>query len=127
MVHRHLISCGYFDAAGAMERECNVELAKWELADNIDLNYVVQDFEDYFEIKFQKKPVLCKKNPLYLEDVPGRRVPNARNPLLPSGKLGSAKGAKHPTSGSNVGGSGNSQRKSMGGQLERKVTGADTP
>jgi len=41
MIHRHLISCGYLDAATAMERECNVGLEKWELADNIDLGYVL--------------------------------------------------------------------------------------
>ena len=33
------------------------------MADNMDLYYIVQDFEEYFEIKFQKKPVLVKKNP----------------------------------------------------------------
>jgi hypothetical protein len=40
------------EAAAAMERECNVGLDKWESADNIDLAFVLQDFEEYFEIKF---------------------------------------------------------------------------
>ena len=44
-----------------MSRECNIELDKWEIADNIDLYYIFQDFEEYFEIKFQRKPVLVKK------------------------------------------------------------------
>ena len=44
-----------------MARECNIDLEKWEVADNIDLYYMVQDFEEYFEMKFQKKPVLVKK------------------------------------------------------------------
>ena len=44
-----------------MARECNIDLEKWEVADNIDLYYMVQDFEEYFEMKFQRKPVLVKK------------------------------------------------------------------
>jgi hypothetical protein len=52
LIHRHLIGCGYIEAAAAMERESNVGLDKWESADNIDLAYVLQDFEEYFEIKF---------------------------------------------------------------------------
>ena len=35
-----------------MDRESNVGLEKWDSADNIDLPYVLQDFEEYFEIKF---------------------------------------------------------------------------
>jgi hypothetical protein len=35
MIYRHLISCGYSDAATAMERECNIDLSKWDVADNI--------------------------------------------------------------------------------------------
>jgi katanin p60 ATPase-containing subunit A1 len=44
-----------------MARECNIDLDKWEVADNIDLFYVIQDFEEYFEMKFMKKPVLVRK------------------------------------------------------------------
>lgn len=44
-----------------MARDCNIDLEKWEVADNIDLYYMLQDFEEYFEMKFQKKPVLVKK------------------------------------------------------------------
>ena len=41
MLYRHLISCGYLDASVAMERECNIGLAQWEMADNMDLYYVL--------------------------------------------------------------------------------------
>jgi katanin p60 ATPase-containing subunit A1 len=44
-----------------MTRECNIDLDKWEVADNIDLFYVIQDFEEYFEMKFMKKPVRVRK------------------------------------------------------------------
>ena len=52
LVYRHLISCGYNEASTNMARECNIDLEKWEVADNIDLFYMVQDFEEYFEMKF---------------------------------------------------------------------------
>lgn len=37
-------------------------LDKWEVADNIDLFYIVQDFEEYYEMKFLRKPVLTRKS-----------------------------------------------------------------
>lgn len=41
LIQKHLVSCGYIDAANAMSRECNLGLDKWEVADNIDLYYMV--------------------------------------------------------------------------------------
>ena len=52
MIHKHLVNCGYMDAATAMLRECNLGLDKWEQADNIDLYFILQDFEEYYEFKF---------------------------------------------------------------------------
>ena len=75
MIYRHLISCGYTDSAVAMERECNVGLNNFDLADNMDLHFVLQDFEEYFEIKFQRKPVLVKKNANADEALTRRKPP----------------------------------------------------
>lgn len=61
MIQKHLTSCGYLDSATALTRECNLGLDKWEVADNIDLYYIVQDFEEYFEMRFMKRPVLVRK------------------------------------------------------------------
>lgn len=77
-----------------MERECNVGLDQWEMADNMDLGYVLQDFEEYFELKFQKKPVLVRKNPNANDGLgTGRRKPPAGG-VLPkiqkSSEIGSA-------------------------------------
>ena len=68
LIYRHLIQNGYVDAATAMDRECNVGLDKWEAADNIDLLYMVQDYEAYFEMRFQRKPVLVRRNPNAVDD-----------------------------------------------------------
>ena len=62
IIQKHLINSGYLDAATALTRECNLGLDKWEVADNIDLYYIVQDFEEYYEMKFQRKPTLTRKS-----------------------------------------------------------------
>ena len=62
MISKHLINNGYIDAATALQRECNLGLDKWDVADNIDLYYIVQDFEEYYEMKFMRKPVLTRKS-----------------------------------------------------------------
>ena len=82
MIYRHLISCGYLDASVAMERECNIGLAQWEMADNMDLYYVLQDFEEYYELKFQRKPILTKKNPNYQDETALAGARGARKPLF---------------------------------------------
>ena len=85
MIYRTLISCGYLDASVAMERECNIGLAQWELADNMDLYYIVQDFEEYYELKFQRKPVLVKKNPNYEDETARAGARGVRKP--PAGNV----------------------------------------
>mgnify|MGYP006999549451 CR=1 FL=1 len=56
-----------------MSWECNIDLEKWEVADNIDLYYIIQDFEEYFEMRFLKKPVLVKKAPESMADQKQKR------------------------------------------------------
>lgn len=53
---------GYIEASNCLDRECNLDLYDFDVADNIDLYYVVQDYEEYFEIKFNRKPKLIKKS-----------------------------------------------------------------
>ena len=60
LISRYLTNNGYLEAATQLQRECNVDLDKYDVADNIDLYYVIQDFEEYFEIKFNKKPKLIR-------------------------------------------------------------------
>jgi len=73
MISRHLMQNGYIDAATALQRDCNLGLDKWEVADNIDLYYIVQDFEEYYEMKFMRKPVLTRK---CLSDEPTKKGGN---------------------------------------------------
>ncbi len=52
---------GYTDASNAVQKETGLSLDKWEVADNISLYYVLQDYEEYHEIRHSKKPKLVKK------------------------------------------------------------------
>lgn len=61
MIAHHLINQGYIDTASCLQREVSINLENYEVADNMDLYYVLQDFESYFEIRFSKKPTLVKK------------------------------------------------------------------
>ena len=80
MIYRHLISCGYTESSSNMLRECNLDLDKWEIADNIDFYYMVQDFEDYYEMRFMRKPVMVKKAPEVNEKRRGIPLPGSNNP-----------------------------------------------
>lgn len=77
-----------------MKRESNIELDKWDMADNMDLYYILQDFEEYFEMKFMKKPVITKK-------VPGSDDYSRRGmPLPPSGEKKSTRNTTATTEAS---------------------------
>jgi katanin p60 ATPase-containing subunit A1 len=45
-----------------MGRECNLGLDKWDVADNIDLYFILKDFEEFYEMKFLKPVTLVRKS-----------------------------------------------------------------
>ena len=51
----------------------------------MDLYYVLQDFEEYYELKFQRKPTLVKKNPNYKDETARAGERGTRKP--PSGTV----------------------------------------
>lgn len=51
----------YVEAAGALGRETNIDLSKYEVADNVDLETVLMEYESYYFIKFSKYPKIVKK------------------------------------------------------------------
>ena len=60
MVH-HLISLGYSGSAEALQAESGVTTQQYDVADNIDLLTVLQEFEDYYELRFSRRPRLTRK------------------------------------------------------------------
>lgn len=61
LVIHHLHEEGYTDTARCLERESGLNLNKFQICDNIDLPTVLQEFEAYYRIKFNRQPKICRK------------------------------------------------------------------
>jgi katanin p60 ATPase-containing subunit A1 len=61
LVSNYLIENGYVDAAERLQHETNGLTTKYAVADNIDLTNILIDYENYYEIRFDKKPKLTRK------------------------------------------------------------------
>lgn len=57
----HLLDHGYRGACESLASESGVQLADYVVADNVDLMTIVQEYEAYFEMRFDRKPKLVKK------------------------------------------------------------------
>jgi len=61
LIERHLLNCGYIEAANKLQTESTVSLDKWDAADNVDLYMIVCEFEQFYEMKYGRPPKLVKK------------------------------------------------------------------
>ena len=61
LVLHHLQEEGYVDTFRCLERESGLNLSKFQICDNIDLPTVLQEFESYYRIKFNRQPKIAKK------------------------------------------------------------------
>lgn len=61
LINQHLIESGYVEAAERLQHESGGVLTKFVAADNIDLMLVLNEYETYYEMRFDKKPKLCRK------------------------------------------------------------------
>jgi katanin p60 ATPase-containing subunit A1 len=76
LILRYLINMGFSETAFNLQEEAKLDIDKYEVADNVDLNIILSEYEEYFEIKFNKKPVLVKK---MTEENNPNKLPNIRN------------------------------------------------
>lgn len=51
----------YVDTANQLQQEAGVVLSKFHVADNMDLPFIVHQFEEYQEVKFSRRPVVVRK------------------------------------------------------------------
>ena len=51
----------YAETARSFERETNLDLKKYDVCDNIDLGTVLQEYESYYYVRFNKYPKITKK------------------------------------------------------------------
>ncbi|XP_041666366.1 katanin p60 ATPase-containing subunit A-like 2 [Cheilinus undulatus] len=61
LIYQHLLGQGYTAAAVALDQETNGGVRKFEVCDNIDLDMVLTEYENYHCIKFQKYPKLIRR------------------------------------------------------------------
>lgn len=60
LIEQFLLEQGYTQSLQALQQESRVSLTQYCVADNIDLLSVLQDFEDYYEFRCQRKPKLFR-------------------------------------------------------------------
>ncbi|KAJ3164259.1 Katanin p60 ATPase-containing subunit A-like 2 [Geranomyces variabilis] len=61
LILSHLESFGYAESVEKLQAESNVSLQKVQVADNVDLLNILQEYEGYYAIKFGKPPKLTRK------------------------------------------------------------------
>ncbi|KAL9645833.1 hypothetical protein ABK040_003565 [Willaertia magna] len=61
LISRYLLDNGYLDSSEKLQAETGISLRKFDAADNIDLNNILIDYEDYYQMKFGKKPKFFRK------------------------------------------------------------------
>ena len=61
LVLHHLQEEGYVESARCLERESGLTLNRFQICDNIDLPTILQEFEAYYRIKFNRQPKIAKK------------------------------------------------------------------
>ena len=61
LIHAYLIENGYFETLEKFSAETNGVCSKFEVADNIDLNMILTEYENYYEVRFDRKPKMIRK------------------------------------------------------------------
>lgn len=61
LILHHLREEGYQDTASCLSSEASIDVSQYEICDNIDLETIVMDYENFYHLKFSKYPRLAKK------------------------------------------------------------------
>ena len=61
LVLHHLQEEGYVESARCLERESGLSLSRFQICDNIDLPTILQEFEAYYRIKFNRQPKIARR------------------------------------------------------------------
>ncbi|KAJ9521217.1 hypothetical protein QJQ45_022946, partial [Haematococcus lacustris] len=61
LILRHLVDNGYTASYERLSTECNLSLGKVDVADNVDLLRVVQEFEEGYEAKYGRRPKITRR------------------------------------------------------------------
>ncbi|MED6293498.1 hypothetical protein CHARACLAT_011221 [Characodon lateralis] len=61
LIYQHLLGQGYASAAVTLDQETNGGVRKFQVCDNVDLEMVLMEYENYHYVKFQRYPKLIRK------------------------------------------------------------------
>ena len=61
LINQFLIENGYIESAERLQSESSNISGKYDLCDNIDLGLVLNEYEAYYEMRFDKKPKIVRK------------------------------------------------------------------
>lgn len=53
--------CRYVESANILSKETNLDMTRYDVCDNIDLETVIMEYESYYFVRFQKYPKIIKK------------------------------------------------------------------
>ena len=54
-------NCRYIESANSLSKETNIDVNRYEVADNVDLETVLMDYESYYYMKFTRYPKIVKR------------------------------------------------------------------
>ncbi len=104
LILRYIVNMGYAEAAFKLQEEANLNLDKFDAADNIDLYMILCEYEEYFELRFNKKPKLITKINEGVADImnklPGIRKKESRIGGMKSGVINGNGGNEKGNNGS---------------------------
>ncbi|GFQ79545.1 katanin p60 ATPase-containing subunit A-like 2 [Trichonephila clavata] len=63
LINHYLENNGFIHASEALRNESKLSFSDHMVCDNIDLEFILQDFESYYFLKYQKLPQIIKKLP----------------------------------------------------------------
>ncbi|XP_064608794.1 katanin p60 ATPase-containing subunit A-like 2 isoform X2 [Liolophura sinensis] len=61
LVLSYLTEEGYLESAASLAKETNLDMSRFEVCDNIDLETVLMEYESYYFVKFNRYPKITKK------------------------------------------------------------------
>lgn len=58
---RYLLDLGYIDSVRQIETDTNISLDRLDVADNVDLPTILTEYEDFYEMRFGRRPKITRK------------------------------------------------------------------
>lgn len=95
---RYFQDHGYINTVQAMQNETNVSLDRVDVADNVELQNIITEYEDFYEMRFGKKPKLTRKVAAEKEMDRKSSLPRIKQddapPALPNYSEGNSSGSR---------------------------------